>query len=51
VAWFKWVLAWQIAHADDHLNPHENHLISKIAALLHVTHGEYIGAKEAANLA
>lgn len=46
---------WQVAYADDHLDAHENHLISKIAALLHVTHGEYIGAKlrakEAASLA
>ncbi|MDB5742980.1 MAG: TerB family tellurite resistance protein [Polaromonas sp.] len=36
---------WQIAFADTRLDAHENHLISKIAALLHVTHGEYIGAK------
>lgn len=46
---------WQVAYADDHLDANENHLISKIAALLHVTHGEYIGAKlrakEAASLA
>lgn len=36
---------WQVAYADAHLGAHENHLISKIASLLHVTHGEYIGAK------
>ncbi len=36
---------WQVAFADAHLDAHENHLISKIAGLLHVTHGEYIGAK------
>lgn len=36
---------WQVAYADGHLDAHENHLISKIAGLLHVTHGEYIGAK------
>ncbi|MEO5660141.1 MAG: TerB family tellurite resistance protein [Polaromonas sp.] len=36
---------WQVAYADDHLDANENHLISKIAGLLHVTHGEYIGAK------
>jgi len=46
---------WQIAYADDHLHANENQLISKIAGLLHVTHGEYIGAKlrakEAASLA
>jgi uncharacterized tellurite resistance protein B-like protein len=36
---------WQVAYADEHLDAHENHLISKVAGLLHVTHGEYIGAK------
>ncbi|UJW79213.1 tellurite resistance TerB family protein [Hydrogenophaga sp. SL48] len=36
---------WQIAFADGHLDVHENHLISKVAGLLHVTHGEYIAAK------
>ncbi|MFT6589881.1 MAG: putative tellurite resistance protein B-like protein [Rhodoferax sp.] len=36
---------WQVAYADAHLDANENHLISKIAGLLHVTHGEYIGAK------
>lgn len=36
---------WQVAFADANLDAHENHLISKIAGLLHVTHGEYIAAK------
>ncbi|UUZ68847.1 TerB family tellurite resistance protein [Polaromonas sp. P2-4] len=36
---------WQVAYADAHLDAHENHLISKIAGLLYVTHGEYIAAK------
>lgn len=36
---------WQVAYADAHLDANENHLISKIAGLLHVTHGEYIVAK------
>jgi len=36
---------WQVAYADDTLDAHENHLISKIAGLLHVTHGDYISAK------
>lgn len=36
---------WQVAYADAHLDAHENHLISKVAGLLYVTHGEYIGAK------
>ena len=46
---------WQVAYSDAHLDANEHHLISKIAGLLHVTHGEYIGAKmrakEAASLA
>ena len=36
---------WQVAYADAHLDATENHVISKLADLLHVTHGEYIGAK------
>lgn len=36
---------WQVAYADGDLDAHENHFISKIAGLLHVTHGEYIAAK------
>ena len=38
-------LMWQVAFADGVLNENEQHLISKIAGLLHVTHGEYIAAK------
>ena len=36
---------WRVAYSDGHLDAHENHLISKVAGLLHVTHGEYISAK------
>lgn len=36
---------WQVAYADAHLDANENHVISKVAGLLHVTHGEYIAAK------
>jgi uncharacterized tellurite resistance protein B-like protein len=36
---------WQVAYADVHLDASENHVISKVAGLLHVTHGEYIAAK------
>ncbi|MBA3057335.1 MAG: TerB family tellurite resistance protein [Gammaproteobacteria bacterium] len=36
---------WQVAYADGQLDGNENHLISKIAGLLHVTHGDYIAAK------
>jgi len=36
---------WEVAFADGHLDAHESHLISRVAGLLHVTHGEYIAAK------
>ena len=36
---------WQVAYADGQLDANENPLISKIAGLLHVTHGDYIAAK------
>jgi uncharacterized tellurite resistance protein B-like protein len=36
---------WQVAYADGLLDAGENHVISKVAGLLHVTHGEYIAAK------
>jgi uncharacterized tellurite resistance protein B-like protein len=36
---------WTVAYADLQVQANEHHAISKIAGLLHVTHGEYIGAK------
>lgn len=42
---------WQVAYADAHIDAHEHHAISKIAGLLHVTHGEYIAAKMSAKAA
>jgi uncharacterized tellurite resistance protein B-like protein len=36
---------WQVAYADGLVDASENHVISKVAGLLHVTHGEYIAAK------
>ena len=36
---------WQVAYADGSLDEGENHVISRVAGLLHVTHGEYIAAK------
>ena len=36
---------WQVAYADALPDENEMHTISKVASLLHVTHGEYIGAK------
>src|SRR3954469_22045466 len=36
---------WRIAYADGHPDAYEMHVISRVAGLLEVTHGEYIGAK------
>jgi uncharacterized tellurite resistance protein B-like protein len=36
---------WQVAYADDTVDADETQVISKIAGLLYVTHGEYIAAK------
>ena len=36
---------WRVAYADAHLDANEISLIGKIAELLYVTQGEYIGAK------
>jgi len=38
-------LMWRVAYADAELSAHENHLMRKIADLLHVPHGDYIAAK------
>ena len=36
---------WQLAYVDASADPGESHVISRVAGLLHVTHGEYIAAK------
>mgnify|MGYP003580144885 CR=1 FL=1 len=38
-------MMWEVAYADGQLDAHENHVIARVAGLLHVTHGEYIAAK------
>ena len=38
-------LMWQIAYADADLSAHEQHVVRKIAELLHVPHRAYIAAK------
>jgi uncharacterized tellurite resistance protein B-like protein len=38
-------LMWRVAYSDAHLSAHENHLMRKVADLLHVSHGDYIAAK------
>ena len=39
---------WLLAFADHRLDSHEEHLIRRIADLLHLTHGDFIRAKLAA---
>ena len=36
---------WTVAYADNHLDPHEEHLIRRIADLLYVTHQDFMKAK------
>ena len=38
-------LMWRIAYTDGSADAGESHVISKIAGLLHVPHGDYIAAK------
>jgi uncharacterized tellurite resistance protein B-like protein len=36
---------WQVAYADGRIDPHEEHLIRKLADLLYLSHGDFIRAK------
>ncbi|HVZ46709.1 MAG TPA: TerB family tellurite resistance protein [Ramlibacter sp.] len=36
---------WQVAYADGDANPWERNIVSRVAGLLHVPHGEYIAAR------
>jgi uncharacterized tellurite resistance protein B-like protein len=38
-------LMWRVAYADASLSAHEQHVLRKVAELLHVPHGDYIAAK------
>lgn len=38
-------LMWRVAYADAELAAHENHVLRRVAELLHVTHADYIAAK------
>ncbi|WNC71636.1 TerB family tellurite resistance protein [Thalassotalea psychrophila] len=38
-------LLWQVAYADGHLDVIEEHIIRRIADLLHLRHGEFIQCK------
>ncbi len=39
---------WQVAYADGQLDKHEEHLVRKLAELLHVPHSAFIAAKHRA---
>ncbi len=39
---------WRVAWADGTVAPHEEHLVRKVAGLLHVSHDDFIDAKLAA---
>lgn len=41
-------MLWRVALADGDLDRYEEHLVRKLAELLHVTHADYIRAKLAA---
>jgi uncharacterized tellurite resistance protein B-like protein len=41
-------LLWQVAYSDDEIHPQEEHLVRKVAGLLHVPHDRFIGAKRRA---
>lgn len=38
-------LMWRVAYADAMLSANEQHVLRKVAELLHVPHGDYIAAK------
>lgn len=38
-------LMWQVAYADGRLDAHEQHVMWRLADLLHVPHGAYVHAK------
>ena len=36
---------WKVAAVDGRVDPHEEHLLRKVADLLYVSHADYIRAK------
>ncbi len=44
-------LMWQVAYTDGHIDKYEDHLVRKIAGLLHVSHTHFIAAKHRARAA
>jgi len=42
-------LLWEVAHSDGRVDPHEEHLLRRIADLLHLSHADFIRGKLAAS--
>jgi len=38
-------LLWEVAHSDGRVDPHEEHLLRRIADLLHLSHADFIRGK------
>jgi len=36
---------WEVAYADQHLDRYEDHLVRKVADLIHVRHSDFIRTK------
>jgi len=41
---------WSIAFADGHLDKYEEYIIRKVSELIHLAHGDFIRAKQAARI-
>lgn len=41
-------LLWQVSLADGRVDPHEEHLLRRMADMLHLSHGDFIRAKHRA---
>jgi uncharacterized tellurite resistance protein B-like protein len=41
-------LMWQVAYADGYMDKYEDHLVRKLANLMHVSHKDFIAAKHRA---
>lgn len=44
-------LMWQVAYVDGHIDKYEDHMVRKLANLMHVSHKDFIAAKHRARTA
>lgn len=40
-------MMWRVAHADGRIDKHEEHLLRRVADLLHLTHGDFVRLRHA----